>query len=222
MSNMNNGTVININWRTLLPPIFTDFCLPEDEELPRYAMKAPFVVSGFLYATDGRACVRMLRPSGLELEQASLPPVEMLGWGSDVQATYRMPALEEPLERTVCTHCNGTQNQCRLYYECEACTDRCGYCSDGLKDQDYRVYRPRGKNFGISEKYLRPIDFLGATTLRLAAKSHKGRSEFGVPAALTPFFFEYSGVSGIVMPFKVPIDELETSSGAPVLVLEGA
>lgn len=73
-----NGTETQVDWRTMLPPIFAE-CVTPAYTSPRYDLSIPMVVGGRIYATDGRIAVRMPAPEGWALPNPEkIPGIEVM------------------------------------------------------------------------------------------------------------------------------------------------
>jgi hypothetical protein len=101
-----------------LPQIFRDCCHKANG---RYAMTKPFASGGFIYATDGRICVRMPLVGELDgQEEGTKPDPSTVGWeGPFYSEASPVPELASD-ETVKCSCCNGRgEHDCGV--GCEDC-----------------------------------------------------------------------------------------------------
>lgn len=161
-----------------LHPIFAECVASPDEEM-RYALKAPFVRGGFVYATDGRICVRA--KSDAPDTEGQFPDTAGLGWNRDTSVVIALPEQlpEQPVNK--CTGCKGNGFvQCDFGHEhsCEDCDGK------GNVRPTVRV------KVGESDINLRWASIL---------KRH-GCVLYKPAKPTAPIYFTFDGGDGIVMP----------------------
>jgi hypothetical protein len=103
-----------------LPQIFRDCVAKEDG---RYSISKPFIAGGYIYATDGRICVRMpVPPDGIDGLDASTknPDPSTVGWEGPFHADASPVPELTPDETKDCVCCGG-QGIHRCEVECADC-----------------------------------------------------------------------------------------------------
>lgn len=85
-------------------PIFRD-CVAR--EPGRYSLTEPFVISGYIYATDGRICVRQKTdlPDTTREDGREYPPVGGLSWASLAGEPAPLPSIPDKPVWKVCICC---------------------------------------------------------------------------------------------------------------------
>lgn len=104
------------DWTTLVPPIFAR-CV--DPYACRHGLSMPFVQGRWLYATDGRICVRMPAPEPWPFEPAGRIPKDLDG---NIFRTLacQPEGVEFPMPEGDCSTCNGSKHlEVRPCPDCE-------------------------------------------------------------------------------------------------------
>lgn len=205
-------------------PIFTKFSVPRNQE-SRYGSGEPWMLDGYLYATDGRVCVRMKR----DAPNSDKSPVDVksLPWDKSLYTNTPIPLpshIDPPLPikhceecegegevvDVICKECNGSGNiECDLGHThyCGECdgqgkTTLAGPCfgcdGKGLMEQEYFPVEITDDVF-IMDRYARPLRRYGA---KLFLSFHPATGPRGRP---TPLRFEIGDdIEGFVSTCRPP------------------
>ena len=117
--------------------IFNEIAEYGSFNLSRYSLAVPFVQNGYLYATDGRVCVRA-KTTEVDSKDRLLPVMDKLGWDLTL---YKSEACDPPsyiLETPLlipCSACKGTGECDKI--TCPECDgDKAIECSECGQDRD--------------------------------------------------------------------------------------
>lgn len=178
-----------------LHPIFRECCMPEDQDWPRYDMHRPFVLNGYVYATDGRIVVRTEMPDTPDTEHIKVAPVESQPWTPDLYESQALPHVEisGPIPQPTCDQCEGVG-----VWEGFPCPNCDG---EGRYENPRRIeYRP---SLRLNEKYVRIIQKYGGTIY--PHKQHEAALKTGYMEPVR--FVTNGGVDGLLAPLYVDDDQ---------------
>jgi hypothetical protein len=179
------------DWRNVLPPVFS---MGVAQKTSRYAISEPFVYRDYVYATDGRLCLRMrlakvVSSAEFDNVEGTSPPVLELPWDKSSGVFVAAPELGEPPAEIMCDHCRGRGGcSCNCGNEHD-----CGECNgSGRKGRVWRVFRIPGRAYGLNERYARGLVEAGAKAFELPPANDKS----------APFRFTVGDVEGMLMPVR--------------------
>lgn len=196
---MGDETTTVQDWRSMVPPIFAACVAVENG---RYAIGAPWVENGRLYATDGKIAVR----GPASLVNGELPPID---------ANFRVPPVDsiiDPAEmffdeptplpevpdaavaRIPCEHCRGIGHcnacECGEEHDCGHCEGEGSNPPDGL-----RIVIDEKTGYGLNHIYTHKLRKAGIDHVFLRRDGRQDR----------PCQFVAGKCEGALMPMKAGI-----------------
>ncbi len=188
-------------------PIFEECCAKEIDQ--RRATHLPFYRDGYLYATDGRVCVRM-RQDGEDTSGS--PNTSTIGWPDDEHKYGReavaLPQVSIP-ERVICPECKGkkvaTCSECNGAgeLECPEC-EHVGLCRDcaGTGKTECDECDAHGKARQTSVETIKLASGYGLADHYVALlNKHGAEAYLPVKLGRNPTYFTVAGgIEGLLMP----------------------
>ncbi len=176
-----------------LHPIFNECCDPKSP----YDIKEPFRIREYVYATDGRICVRVRLDDPSIGTPLRIPPANILDWTPPTSEELSLPEVSGSglLE---CGICKGI-GRVTLYSDYEITpggTEECWEC-EGAGYQRDLTQEPVGTAF-FARRYISLLRSHGVTKIRI-----KTLSSTSTPSVHTPGgYFSGEGFEGLLVGCK--------------------
>lgn len=182
----------------------------------RHAMKQPFSIGNYTYATDGHICIRVKRLNEINENEYAPNPNKILVWDHNkIEKWFDLPkynlddfsycsACQGTGKATECEECEGAGEieceSCSHKSDCNSCDGSGGYpggdnicysCKGTKKDTKYKGVEWRGKETLIAIKYLIMLGDLKECKI-----SDKGVHSDAIR-------FKFDGGEGLLMPLRL-------------------
>lgn len=197
--------------------MLAEFCSPYKSPLTyKYSMDAPFRVGEFVYATDGKACVRVPASAAPEVgESDKAPPVQEVFY-ADIGGMTAYPIPPGlPKDRFPCSVCKGDGKAHTImcpacdgdgWTECEECgaehdCEDCNGSGDipGNGEGPCECCNGTGTEAADIRRRIGPVTYLNEMLLDRVRRA--GATEARVIGPGKPVYFAWEGGEAVIMPW---------------------